>query len=208
MNKELNRVAYHEAAHVVVRYRLGLPIDKVTINKAEINEEDTAGFVSGVVIDRDFWEFLDCDIWEGERDDLSKARQNIIEGEILSFLAGSAMDEINGISDDEIEQGGRSDRHNAIDFYLHFIGETHDLTAWYKRSRFLAEDSFPAVRTIANLLSERGTLTGADAEKVIKQYIPTRDVPSLAGTVCEFREEIRLEKEAKKRWGLGKNGAF
>ncbi|HUW39421.1 MAG TPA: hypothetical protein VMV90_00305 [Rectinemataceae bacterium] len=161
---EIDLAADHEAAHALMRYRRGLPIAKITIDEDLINAEgvDARGYVSGVLMNKDVWEYLQN--LDDERE--QKLLDWCIDSEILAFLAGPVMDHLNSAQEYRVS-GEQDDIGWAIDLIFHFQGGTDDLTPWQDRAKSLICESLPAIRRLASELKRQKTLGGAEAEAVL-----------------------------------------
>ena len=205
---EKQSTAYHEAAPAVVDYRLGLPIEKVTIDEKVIQKEPDhdswIGFVSfAVQVDLDALLYL-VDILE---DDENALLRQYVHSRMMASLAGPAMDDLNELDQtkagDIFEGGGEADFDAIILLCEGLFGLTFDITTQYEQAKALVRESLPAIHVLEEELQRRLTLTGSDVASIIEGLVPEPKQTEIAHKVNEIVErEKALEAELRRKYGL------
>jgi len=166
---DLRATAYHEAAHAVAFFVLGMSPTRATI----VPTDETAGSASHAAFS----------LGHLDVDEITPTRRDRIERKIIAALAGAVAEE--RLAGCDCSATARQDHASAADLALRVCGgqrETNAYLAWlYIRTEMLIERRWPAIEALAAILLERRTLHKRELPTTIQRILDP------AGIAASFR---------------------
>lgn len=168
------RMAFHAAGHAVMQIEQGIPVASATIYEGKVKAPRLAGRAKGNGVSRRSLKVLD----EEER-----LPRDLLEGVVMSMLAGFAAEEIR--SGRDVRGSSGEERGDAYALLFEHVGSHDEAVAYLKllairtRQRLRGVQLWPRVECVASALLERKRLTARQVLAALSEHEVIQEAPRL-----------------------------